>query len=913
MANTYTVKSADTLYDIVNKPEIKEAINNGKSLTSDQRIDKICKINNIPNRNIIYSGQVLKLTASGASSSSVVKKTTTANNSNAPTIMHFGVQAGSDGKTLVASWGWSRTHTAKYRVRWTYSLRAVGAEYDHISYVGSDAEETNGYSTFSIPDNADYVYFTVKPISSTYKDKNGNEIYYWTANWSTPKIYSNVGSPPDAPGAPNVEMKQYKLTVSIDNLDSSDDVYSRINKVEFEIVQDDSKSYKKVSFKPSTGSASYTVQVQIGHTYKARCRVKTLYTDYGKWSGYSSNVRTAPPQPNKIVSLKALSETSIYISWLPNSTATTDEYEIQYTDDKRYFDSSSSVSSTTVPSSQSHSEITGLETGKEYFFRVRAKNDIGESEWTSIQSIIVGKKPSPPTTWSSTTTCVIGDKLYFFWTHNSEDGSSEKTAELFYNINGNSYTKTITKSGEEAISYFKLDTSTIRNGATINWKVRTKGLLNEYSEWSASRLVYVYPAPSLSLSIKDSSGNYISENTKLESFPFYISGTTNQSSNQKPIGYSVSIISNSSYESLDNFGNACYVKKNDELYSQYFNTQNELLVEISPSSIRLENEKKYTINCTVSMSSGLTATDSFIFISPSSSELYTPNAEVSINSNLLTASIKPYCNYYPCVYYKVTYNSASGLYTKTKTKINSIEGTSIDEYTTTDDVVYSDGNSTYFCICESETPELAENVILSVYRREFDGRLVEIGTDIPNDGKTFVVDPHPALDYARYRIIAKYTDSGMISFYDAPGVLVGEKTIVIQWDEKWSSLKGNIDDNFEEPPWSGSSLKLNYNIDVSDSNSPDVSLVNYVGRSHPVSYYGTHLGSTSNWSAAIDKEDTETLYLLRKLSIWMGDVYVREPSGSGYWANIKVSFSQTHCEVTIPVTLSLTRVEGGSA
>ena len=43
----------------------------------------------------------------------------------------------------------------------------------------------------------------------------------------------------------------------------------------------------------------------------------------------------------------------------------------------------------------------------------------------------------------------------------------------------------------------------------------------------------------------------------------------------------------------------------------------------------------------------------------------------------------------------------------------------------------------------------------------------------------------------------------------------------------------------------------------------------------------------------------------------MGDVYVREPSGSGYWANISVSFSQTHRELVIPVSLSITRVDGG--
>ena len=61
----------------------------------------------------------------------------------------------------------------------------------------------------------------------------------------------------------------------------------------------------------------------------------------------------------------------------------------------------------------------------------------------------------------------------------------------------------------------------------------------------------------------------------------------------------------------------------------------------------------------------------------------------------------------------------------------------------------------------------------------------------------------------------------------------------------------------------------------------------------------------------IPKTDKETLYALRRLQVWMDNVYVREPSGSGYWATISVSYSQAHRAVTIPVTLSITRVEGG--
>ena len=151
-----------------------------------------------------------------------------------------------------------------------------------------------------------------------------------------------------------------------------------------------------------------------------------------------------------------------------------------------------------------------------------------------------------------------------------------------------------------------------------------------------------------------------------------------------------------------------------------------------------------------------------------------------------------------------------------------------------------------------------------------------------------------------------------ISFYDTPSRPVGGKAVIIQWDDKWSSFNVDADTGaVTDTPWTGSMLKLPYNIDISDSHSPDVELVEYIGRSHPVSYYGTQVGESSSWSLDIPKSDKETLYAIRRLAKWMGNVYVREPSGSGYWANIKVSFSQKHLDVVIPVKFNITRVEGG--
>lgn len=293
-------------------------------------------------------------------------------------------------------------------------------------------------------------------------------------------------------------------------------------------------------------------------------------------------------------------------------------------------------------------------------------------------------------------------------------------------------------------------------------------------------------------------------------------------------------------------------------------------------------------------------------------EQYIPNAEIGIDDETITASIRPYCENSRMVYYQV--NFESGLYKKTTTELSSVWGNPMRRaFTTTGERVYSgvsdDGNDVYYCVVEEKTP--IEGVLLSVYRREFDGSFTEIATELESEKSVTVTDPHPALDYARYRIVAMTKSTGAVSYYDPPGYPVKGNAVIIQWDEDWSSFETSEESAMEQPAWSGSMLKLPYNIDVSDDHNPDTSLIEYAGRSHPVSYYGTQLGSSSKWSLVIPKEDKETLYALRRLARWMGDVYVREPSGSGYWASIKVSFSQKHCEVTIPVTLSISQVEGG--
>ena len=909
---TYTVKSGDTLSEIAIKYYKDYGFTNWRTY-----MNKLAEVNDIENVNLIITGQ--KLTLSVTSSST--KPKTAKNTSNQAKITKFGLVSGED-NTLFAAWQWDKDHTDCYHVRWQY---ATG---DGIWFMGSENEsEKYKYSTYSIPSNATKVRFLVKPKSKKDKKVNGKETTWWTASWSKEKLfYPSKELPPGKPNVPSIDIDVYKLTVEVDGAQDL-----KATGIEFQIVKNDKSVFKTGKATIKTGHASYSCTVTAGAEYKVRCRA---YRDklYSEWTDYSENKGSAPTAPT-IKSIKAKSESEVQLDWDGCKTATT--YEGEYTLFKRYFDSSNEVQTMpTIDATKfSHAEVTGLTPGNEYFFRIRAAKGEAKSGWSPIKSIKIGEPPAAPTTWSSTTTAVTGEIVKLYWVHNSEDNSSETEAELRIKIDGKLKTYTIVNTTKEdekdKTSYVSIDTSTgilswtedsgkkshnlgstFLDGASFKWDVRTKGIINKYGERSIIRVVNVYAPPSLELSIIDQNGNDLSV---IESFPFYLKGLPGPET-QQPIGYSVSITSNGTYETVDDMGNTTTISSGDIIYSKHFDTNYELVLEMSAGNIDLENNVSYAITVTVSMDSGLTATESIDIEVSWTDAFHIPNAEISIDNDSLTASIRPYCEYYPTEYRIVNHDANNDVITDET--IEPVEGNIVeDTYTDDGHQVYSinkDGSTIYYCIVESDELVPVDGVTLAVYRREFDGSFTEIASGLDNLANTYVTDPHPALDYARYRIVATTVDTGAVSYYDVPGVPVGETAVIIQWEEDWTNFDINEEsEELVEQPWSGSMLKIPYNVDVSDKASPDVDLVSYIGRKRPVAYYGTQLGESATWSVTIPKDDKETLYALRRLAIWAGNVYVREPSGSGYWANVKVSYSQAHKETTIPVSFDITRVEGG--
>ena len=840
---------------------------------------------------------------SGSSSSTGSSSTSLPVYRLSPTVMLYDKN---DGK-LVALWDKSVNsayvaHTEEYEYQWEDTSGTKKPDGTYV-WEGGRSTTTQQQSFFTPSSGAIKVRFLVRPVQ-----KEGSKVY--TSEWSKEVIYNIPSENPFAVPCPtpSVSIDGLQLTAEL-NIDFEATI------VNFQVQRNNTGTFHDTNINGNyititSGTGTLVLPIWGSSEYRVRCRVGKNIDAYGngewtEWSEWTDNIPTIPKTPSGITKCEARTITSVYLEW--DSVEMVDNYKLEYTTKKSYFDGSNEISSVTTDTTSY--ELTGLEKGKEYFFRVKAVNSQGESGWTEIKSVVIGKGPVAPTTWSSTTTAKLGETITLYWVHNTEDGSAQTYANLELDINGVVTTEVIT--GE--VSKWVINTSDYTEGAKIKWRVQTAGITNSVGDWSIQRTVDIYAPPVLSMSVTDASGSSLST---LTSLPINISMNAAPSS-QTPITYTVSIVANSSYETKDDLGMPMTVNSGQTIYSEHIepsaDNAHTLKMSLSAAELTLESGVEYSIICSVTMDSGLTAEARRNFTVHWDSLGYWPNANVNIDPLEFTAAIHPFCEKYVHRYYQVTRSGST--YVKTSTELIAPEGTVVANVsTTTGENVYQtviNGSSTYYCIVTNV--EKVDDVLLSVYRRDIDGTFVEIASEIDASKNVGVSDPHPALDYARYRIVAKTKGTSEVFYYDIPAIYIGGTSIIIQWNERRSQVDLSESENLNvEPSWTGLGLLLPYNVSVSDKYSQDVEFAGYIGRENPVSYYGTQIGHTSTWNTEIPKSDTATIYGLRMLARWLGDAYVREPSGTGYWANVKVSFSKKYNEVTIPVTLEITRVEGGA-
>ena len=883
MAKTYTVKWGDTLWGIAQE--------------NNTTVSKLASINNIAltTKNgqqyaLITVGQVIKLEDDG--SSTTAKKVT----SGAVKITTYGLQSGStqasEARGMYVTWSWDRENTAGYDVIW-YEY------YDGYWHQTNYDDVKVKYSEFTAKSQATSVKVKIKPVSKTYTNSKNKQVSYWTnVQWITSSTYAFKNNPPSVPSAtPTVSVSGSKLTVSIDDV-------SNLNAsiIEFQLGKNEvaTATTRKAAIKSDSISVSTEFTVELSSTYKVRARA-VRGTMSSAWGSWSDPVSTPPSAPVINTCMPTSDDTGIELKWTSVKTATS--YTIQYATDQDRFTNPKNDEPYSLTISGEDERVNtctaiisdNIKENKTYYFRIQAANGSSEkdkSEWSNVINNSTGDGPKAPTTFSSKSTITVGEMVTLNWTHQNT-GDDSKTLAKFSHIDlyVDGVKKLIPTITHDVSAGYKDEsdhqkTYTLRtsaestddddstydiicpDGADIRWRVRTATDTGKLGEWSVLRTIKVYADPKLDVNAHNPDGTPITDvenkTFQLTSLPLRLIGDVDiEPSRQQIIGYHIEIIANSTYEAINNQGETINVRAGETIYSKMFDyfepmdtsDPNRFSIDISAGDATFVTDAVYKVICTVTMDSGLSTSQELVFSTVLSEIEYALDAEIDIDTDNYSAIIHPYCS------------DASGR-------------------------------------------NMIENVRLAIYRREYDGTFTLISDDIDNASNTYVTDPHPALDYARYRVVATDITTNTTYYSDIPAVPVKCKSILVQWDEQWSSFDAT-DSPEDVVIWDGEMLKLPFNIDITNKYDPDVALVEYVGREHPVDYYGTHRRESATWNVTIDKDDQETIYSLFRLAKWMGSVYVREPSGVGYWANIKVSFGRKHRDLTIPVSLEITRVEGG--
>lgn len=605
------------------------------------------------------------------------------------------------------------------------------------------------------------------------------------------------------------------------------------------------------------------------------------------WSNWS-NLLTAIPLKQKIT-CTAQSETAISVSWVTDGAEThqtyADSWQVQYAQVDEVFDESKLQwqDGQETKIGEGWACVQSVTTGHLYAFRLRGSTsqaqisgDTGYGEWSAIVRCGTGSKPDAPTTFQLYDVISAGETQVLGWAHNCEDNSKSQASRIKFKDDVLPE-QVFTEEDKTFVNLTSEDTLGIADGTEVIWFAATKGYHPDWSDWSDAKSFMCYQPPSCTVSLSHD-GDLVDSLNPLTSFPLHVSALVGSQS-QKPVSWSVSVSTAQDSEYTDIYDEDHVVSAGTVVYQKTVESSSDPLeFDISVGDVDLSSGASYVISVTVATDSGLSATSEPVTfkVEWDDGEVPEPDAVTEIDESDLTATLIPYCM-----------------------------------ATFTD----SDGNPEQYDWEPGVAAELyQQNVLLSVYRIESDGSFTLLEDKIVNSGTYGVVDPHPALTDGGYRIVATDQSTGAQSFTDTEGIDFECASVVINWDESWSRAYGLIsEDDTSGSEYTGNILELPYNIQISEQGAKDNGLVQYIGRKAPVSYYGTQQGRTASWSVDIERDDSDTLAMLRELQVYMGDCYVREPFGGGYWANVDVSFNTDYKSLAIPVTLDITKVDHDEA
>lgn len=801
-------------------------------------------------------------------------------------IASKGGKKGSRSKTLRAA-----TEKFEYKVDYDKLVINKDGKYAVRTFKGTWQSTTATTAEVSVPEGATNVVVTVRPVSKEYKyykDKKATtpKSAKWYAAASTSRaIQTGAFHNPQRPSISSAQVAEDGVTVAVSV--SDDDPYTAVFFAEAlsggKVVatarvaaKEDTKTFasKGTALLRCPEGAEVTVRARMQNVLGQQKNTTSDYTS--PWVSHPDKLKTKPPKTAG-VKASATAQGTARVEWA--AAAGAESYEIAYGSSAQAFSLSSGVQTKSTADAADPTarkmDFDDLEPGKTWFFWVRAVNASGEGAWSDASAgVAMGTAPAAPSVWADAYAAIRGDRVRIGWAHNATDGSAQSRAQVMLRRGVSGPWEAREVAG--AASSLELDTSDVPDGTTLQFYVRTWGIVpgeSGASPASETRAVRVWERPTCEVRVDGS----------VTRLPFQLTVDVSSPS-QVPVSETVRITAAAEHSTVEADGAERTVLAGDTVWERTWQRPPDpLKVELSAGDVMLQPGQEYAVAAFAAMSSGLSC-----------------EAFASFTADLVPSAFQ--------IEAQVTEHGAYGC---------EVEFAAYDPPEGEEEGTDEDGDP-----IATGRPVLAEGAQLAVYRVETDGSMTPLMRNVPNDGSYSLVDDHAALGRQRYRVTALDAANGTVSWLDVADSVVSCESVVLQWGEGVTTLvrvddePADQDPGAEDAPVAGDevptgprTLELPANIQVSESNERDTALVEYIGRDHPVAYYGTQLGNSATIECDIDKGDLETLDALREIAAHPGDVYVREPTGGAYWAHVSPSWSASAASGLVHVTLDVVRTD----
>lgn len=260
--------------------------------------------------------------------------------------------------------------------------------------------------------------------------------------------------------------------------------------------------------KVNNGAASASINSTIDLTGEAgyAIHVRNVTSDgISMVSGYASMSVSMPSAPTLSSVLATTTPGKVYLEWTNNWSDATGVI-IAWTDDPDNWMSNDDPETYEITETASNWYITGLETGKTWYFRVRSVKTERDAQafsgWSAEKTIDLSSAPAVPVLYLSDETITEEGMVTAYWSYVSTDGTGQIAGNIVqatYSGGAWSYGKSIgATTTEQHIDLYAVDNGWT-NGQTVYLALQTRSGSGGLSEYSTPVQLVIADKPKVSI------------------------------------------------------------------------------------------------------------------------------------------------------------------------------------------------------------------------------------------------------------------------------------------------------------------------------------------------------------------------------------------------------------------------------